>query len=140
AGGRVPDPDGVVVARRGQLGAVRAERHTRNASGVAGEGQGDLAATRVPDLHYSGLFMLFMEGPRTRRRGDLLIVVGAEGHTPDGVGVPPKRIARLAGGRIPEPDGRVFTGRGEQRAIAIERHTRDLFAVPGEGKLQLAGR
>ena len=50
------------------------------------------------------------------------LAVGAEGHPPDGVGVPAQDGDRARGGDVPETDGPVFPGGGEQAAVGMKSH------------------
>ena len=71
-GGGVPDPDGLIDARRGELVAVGAEGHAEDVVDVAAQREDFLPGRRVPEL--DGLI---------QARGREAAAVGAEGHAPE---------------------------------------------------------
>ena len=121
AGGDVPDPHRAVrvFARRGQEGAIRAERQRRDPGGVAAQGVPLLARSGVPDLHE-----MILAG-----RGEAR-AVGAERHRRDRGVVAAERADRRARGRIPDADGGVLAGRGDPFAVGATGHARGGAVVP----------
>ena len=129
AGGRVPQPRRPVAAGGGEQPPVRAERHTADRAGVAGEGAPVLAGGRVPQPHR----------PVARRRWRAGRPSGLNA-TPQTAPVWPVRVRRcspVAGSHsraVPSPPAVASSRPSGLNATAPHR-----AGVAGEGAPVLAG-
>ena len=116
-GGGVPDPDGLIDARRGELVAVGAEGHAEDVVDVAAQREDLLPGRRVPEL--DGLI---------QARGREAAAVGAEGHAPEPAHVAAQAEDLLPGLGVPDLDFLVgmhrekAADRGEAAAVGAEGH------------------
>src|SRR5262249_34689836 len=134
-GGRVPNLQGVIYARRGEPLAVGAKRQPLHDTGASVKDTELLAARRIPEPDSSVRAGGGKDAP----------VLGVAGNAVDVVGVALQGTAtrvRLAfrGPGIPNADGSVVARRNEPSAVGAERYAADQSGVAAQGEDFLAGR
>jgi hypothetical protein len=126
SGGRIPHPDNLVLACRGQAASVRVESDGINRAVMVVEGEAFLAGAGVPHVDDS-----ILAGGRESA------AVRAESHGVNRTVVTAKAVLLQAGWEFPEANGPVFAEAREQRGIIIAAtcrigRTNGVFVVPSQ--------
>src|SRR5262249_33630555 len=104
-GGRVPDPNSLVDAGRGEAVAVRAESHAPAAGRVPAEAEHLPAGLGVPEAHRL-ILAAGREAPAVRTEDDAIDVAGVQ-----------QVVDNLAGRRVAHVHAPAEGGRGQPQAV-----------------------
>src|SRR5262245_21659965 len=132
ARGDLLDTDLPVRRGRGQVGAVRTERHLHDGVATLLRTEDGLTGAQLPELDRAVVAEL---APGTGQPS----AVRAEGPTVDAARGHLEDLPSLAGRQIPEPDLPVQAGRGQEPAVGAEGHTVDDLVMPFQSQQELPG-
>src|SRR5262249_39605179 len=118
AGLQIPDLGRPILARGGDVAAVRAERHARDPGLVLAQDTELVAGGGVPDP----------DRTVTAAGGDVA-ASGAIRHTPEAPGASAEGAHYLAGRRVPDLHRTVGAGGGDAAAVGTVRHAPDACGV-----------